>query len=77
MPIYEYECAKCGASFEALLRTQGDEKKVACEACGSRRIERKPSVFAAHEAAPARSATPRCQRGGCGSCCDDGMCCME
>jgi putative FmdB family regulatory protein len=35
MPIYEYECEKCGDKFEYFLRWGGDEKNVKCPKCGS------------------------------------------
>jgi putative FmdB family regulatory protein len=33
MPIYEFECEKCGARFEELV--SGGTEAVACVACGS------------------------------------------
>jgi putative FmdB family regulatory protein len=33
MPIYEYECEKCGDKFEYFLRWGGDEQKVKCPKC--------------------------------------------
>lgn len=33
MPIYEYRCDDCGASFEALQK-MSDDPLVECEACG-------------------------------------------
>lgn len=39
MPIYEYECAKCGHAFEALQKvTEGALRK--CPACGALRLRR-------------------------------------
>ena len=38
MPIYEFECGKCGARFEELVAAGASE--VACEACGSTRTRR-------------------------------------
>jgi len=38
MPIYEYECKKCGESFEQLVF--GGEEFVRCPRCGSRNIDR-------------------------------------
>jgi putative FmdB family regulatory protein len=43
MPIYEYQCGKCHADFELLVR--GDEKPE-CPECHSKRLERKLSVVA-------------------------------
>lgn len=67
MPIYEYTCKACGEAFEQLIRTQQDERSLACPKCSGRKVERRPSVFAAHgSAAPA----PLPRGGGCGRCGD-------
>jgi putative FmdB family regulatory protein len=33
MPIYEYECGKCGRRFE-YTQSMSEPKKTVCEACG-------------------------------------------
>jgi putative FmdB family regulatory protein len=38
MPIYEFECEKCGARFEELLAAGASD--VACAECGSTRTRR-------------------------------------
>jgi putative FmdB family regulatory protein len=38
MPIYEFECSKCGARFEELVRA-GEESP--CPECGSEAVERR------------------------------------
>jgi putative FmdB family regulatory protein len=44
MPLYEYECEKCGARFEAITRiTEKDETE--CPECGAP-AERQVSSFA-------------------------------
>jgi putative FmdB family regulatory protein len=43
MPLYDYECRKCGHEFEALIRT-GDTP--VCASCGSPELERLLSGFA-------------------------------
>jgi putative FmdB family regulatory protein len=40
MPIYEYACPACDASFETLILRKSDEAEVACPTCGSRRVDR-------------------------------------
>jgi putative FmdB family regulatory protein len=35
MPIYEYECKKCGSKFE-LLRKIGEDDNACCPQCGGR-----------------------------------------
>ena len=41
MPIYEYDCRKCGAAFEMLVR---NGKVPACTACGSGELDRRFSL---------------------------------
>ncbi len=42
MPIYEYDCAACGAAFEKLHRT-GNHDKPVCPQCSSKRVKRRIS----------------------------------
>lgn len=58
MPIYEYICRGCKGEFELLVPP--GRRGVACPHCGSRKLARKLSVFAAHRS----SATP-CRSGEC------------
>jgi putative FmdB family regulatory protein len=39
MPIYEYQCESCQASFEKLV-FNSDDDPVDCPACGSKKIKR-------------------------------------
>ena len=39
MPVYEYQCKKCGREFEYQQRMSDPEKTV-CEACGAEALER-------------------------------------
>ena len=41
MPIYDYRCASCGETFEALI---GPGEKAACSKCGSTQVERRLSA---------------------------------
>lgn len=73
MPLYEYKCSACSASFEELVPSADVADQVACPHCGSRRVARQPSVFAAHASDARRSTRP----GPCGQCCSpDGSCPM-
>ncbi len=40
MPIFEYRCAACGETFEALVLRRSDEEEVACARCGASEVER-------------------------------------
>jgi putative FmdB family regulatory protein len=70
MPVYEYRCGKCKAAFEVLLR--GPRQKVVCSACGSKKVERRYSVFGLNlGAAPGKSMSGPlcgCGAGGCAVC---------
>ena len=46
MPIYEFHCDKCGQDSEVLVRSS-DWKGTPCPACGSTRLAKKFSTFAA------------------------------
>ena len=76
MPIYEYICQKCQHEFQKL--DASSTAKVDCPACGSHKLERKFSTFAAHQGTSA-PASP-CQAMGCpsagagGSPCSGGTC---
>lgn len=44
MPIYEYECAACGAVTEVLAKTGDDAAAVTCSSCGAGDVKKKLSV---------------------------------
>ncbi|MCF7847561.1 MAG: zinc ribbon domain-containing protein [Kiritimatiellales bacterium] len=45
MPIFEYQCQKCGAEFEKLVPNA--DTKPTCERCGAKDVERQLSTFSA------------------------------
>lgn len=47
MPIFEYDCPDCGDSFEKLIRSASSDAKIICPRCGSVKVRRKLSAFAA------------------------------
>ncbi|NLO05243.1 MAG: zinc ribbon domain-containing protein [candidate division WS1 bacterium] len=65
MPLYEFQCSKCGERFEKLLTGKNKDKGGECPKCGSEATERVPSGFAMG-AAKAESSCP--------TCCPGGMC---
>jgi putative FmdB family regulatory protein len=69
MPLYEFSCSKCEKDFESLVRSAKWEGAVECPHCGSKRLTKKLSVFAAQGAGPASDSSPApppCGRpGGC------------
>ena len=69
MPIYEFQCEKCGRDSELLVRSSNWEGSK-CPHCGSRKLKKKLSVFASGGAGG--DAAPACGMqgggGGCGCC---------
>lgn len=74
MPIYEYRCRSCDQEFEHLVRSVESTEKVVCPECNSRKVERRLSVFAAHQG---HSGAPAVPAGGCGRCGEAGSCAMR
>lgn len=60
MPVYEYTCEGCGEELELLVASS--RRRPACPDCGSRKLTRRFSTFAAHGGS--RSASP-CESGRC------------
>jgi putative FmdB family regulatory protein len=46
MPLYEYHCETCGATYEKLRRAQDADKNLRCPVCESREVKRLISAFA-------------------------------
>ena len=46
MPIYEFECLRCGAEFETLVKKASEKAELKCPDCESPKIEEKISSFA-------------------------------
>jgi putative FmdB family regulatory protein len=72
VPIYEYQCKKCEAKFEKLVRSMSSADAVKCPECGSDQTARALSVFAVASEGPSKGTTeapPMCGRcGGPGPC---------
>jgi putative FmdB family regulatory protein len=69
MPIYEFHCEKCERDSEILVRSS-NWKGTECPHCGSARLTKKLSVFAA--AGADSNAATSCDGnggGGGGGCC--------
>jgi len=45
MPIYEFDCLKCGNVFEELVGHSEDASKLTCPSCSSRRVKKRFSLF--------------------------------
>ncbi len=51
MPLYEYECRKCGTRFELLRRMSDADRDLNCPKCRAKDVERLISGFAAGKCA--------------------------
>lgn len=56
MPIYEYKCEDCKASFELLVKS---DEKIKCLGCGGENLEKEIST---------KVSESHCGDGGCSSC---------
>lgn len=50
MPIYEYQCRKCGHDFELMRRVGEMDAPTRCPQCKSRAVRRTLSMFAVRRA---------------------------
>ncbi len=71
MPIYEYACGKCRDEFEVFVRKAS--QKIACPACGSKKVKRRFSTFGiggggARDTSSCGSGKSSCSRGSCSGC---------
>ncbi|MBG29066.1 MAG: hypothetical protein CMI31_03555 [Opitutae bacterium] len=72
MPIYEFNCEDCDKEFETLVRTSDWEGEVECPSCGSEKLEKRLSVFAAgNEASSADMPPCSGMPSNCGRCAFD------
>ena len=46
MPMYEYQCSKCGKVYEKLRRMQDADRDLECPYCHAKEVERLISAFA-------------------------------
>ena len=73
MPLYEYYCADCRNTFDALRTMDKADATIQCKHCEGRKTSRVLSVFAAHTKGSQSSAAapaPVAMGGGCcgGAC---------
>ena len=74
MPIYEFNCTKCGRDFEELVR--GQKPKVVCPGCGGRKCRKlmsasnfvSKSKSGATVKSSAGSSCAGCAGGSCDTC---------
>jgi putative FmdB family regulatory protein len=46
MPLYEYQCRKCGYTFEMLRSMKDADRTAECPKCLSAKVDRQLSTFA-------------------------------
>jgi len=63
MPVFEYKCSQCGKISEFLERAGSNDKR-ACLHCGSDKLEKQFSTFAAVVKEPNKSSCHTCPSGG-------------
>ena len=61
MPIFEYECVKCGHRTE-FLEKAGSDAEHKCEKCGSKDLKK---VFSTFSAGSSKSGGDSCPTGTC------------
>lgn len=61
MPLFEYRCAECGSTFEAIVLSQS---KVSCPHCESEELERLHSTFAVSSGSRSSSRATSWSTGG-------------
>jgi len=68
MPIYEYQCTKCGESFEVRQAMGEDGSKLTCPKCKAENPKRLVSCFCKGSESPGSSgfSCPTCSTGSCG-----------
>jgi putative FmdB family regulatory protein len=71
VPLYEYRCHSCSATFELLRPIADRQLEAVCPRCEGRTTMPLISRVAMHTSAPAAVAAPapRASGGGCGSSC--------
>lgn len=71
MPLYEYECQKCGRRFESLV-SAGREKDVVCVECGASDVRKMISCFGigggSSRIKASSSSCTSCSTKSCGTC---------
>ncbi len=71
MPLFAYICTKCGVQTELLVRS---DAKVNCPQCGSSKMERQLSRFAAISGQTPEPACSGCAMADQGQCPSQGGC---
>jgi putative FmdB family regulatory protein len=68
MPIYEFQCKKCGQRSEQLCKMGETGKDIVCPRCGERTLERVISGFACPGIKGGQDGCSGCKGGSCSGC---------
>jgi putative FmdB family regulatory protein len=69
MPLLEYRCSDCGKKTENLVLAGESARPPKCSSCGSKKVARLLSTFAAQSSTPSKGgfdAATACGGGACG-----------
>lgn len=66
MPIYEYECDACKATFETLVSSASCKEKITCPTCGSENVRKVMSAGSLRVGSGGAFPTAPPAGGGCG-----------
>lgn len=76
MPVYEYQCQKCGAKEELLQKMGATAEGLTCSACGATEMKKIISAHLVGKSGSRNQALPDCGAS-CntlGGCCSGGSC---
>ncbi|MBN1401580.1 MAG: zinc ribbon domain-containing protein [Anaerolineae bacterium] len=64
MPIYEYQCEVCGASFDKFVRSMSASLQIECPKCHSTDCKKKLSLFGTTSAGASAASSAACAPSG-------------
>ena len=80
MPIYEYQCSKCGTVSEMMMGIGSQDNALQCKHCGSNALNKIPTVasIATHYSRPkGKTCCGRDERCDTPPCSTDSPCCKD
>ncbi|MFZ5805745.1 MAG: FmdB family zinc ribbon protein [Verrucomicrobiota bacterium] len=74
MPIYEYQCQKCGAVLEVLIRKKNEKSALLCKKCKGTKFKKIFSTISVVKQDKNQYCCEGRDEGICSSCCGGGGC---
>ncbi len=68
MPVYEYQCAKCGKEFEMMRSRAEKDAQAKCPVCGKSHVQRKMTTCFMRSHSKEGSSSRVGGASGCASC---------